>query len=115
MSLFRLVTTAFLLALGSAGAADVTGKWSLSIDSGAAHSNTELDLKQEGSKLSGTYKGSGSESPLKGSVKGDAIEFTVAVGNRKMIFKGSASGSSMSGTMEMAGLDEGGRWQAHKK
>lgn len=103
------------LAFAFAGlAADVTGKWALSTDTGAAHSDTELDLKQDGTKLTGTYRGTGGESPLRGSVKGDAIEFTVTVGRSKMTFRGTVAGDSMSGDMSIPHVDEG-RWTARKK
>ena len=38
-----------------------------------------LVLKQEGEKLTGTYKGQFGESPLEGTVKGKEINFTVKV------------------------------------
>lgn len=109
----RLLALSLLLSL-AALAADVTGKWSLSIDSGAAHGDTELDLKQEGTKLTGMYKGSGGESALRGSVKGDAIEFTVTIGRHKMLYQGTVNGNQMTGSMQIPGIDEG-RWTATRK
>lgn len=109
----RLLALSLLLVF-SAFAADVTGKWSLSVDSGATHGDTEIDLKQEGAKLTGMYKGSGGESALRGSVKGDAIEFTVTVGKHKMLYQGTVNGNQMSGAMQIPGIDEG-RWTATKK
>lgn len=109
----RSLIVAFLFSV-SAWCADVTGNWTISINNGATANPIELVLKQDGTKLTGSYKAAGGEVPLKGSVKGNAIEFVVTLAKRKVEYRGAVTDTGMSGVYEIPGADQG-RWHAQKK
>jgi hypothetical protein len=62
-----------------AGGANVTGEWSVAVETSAGSGNPSFTFKQEGEKLTGTYKGQFGESPLTGTVKGSDITFTIKI------------------------------------
>src|SRR5262245_14219095 len=77
-----ITTAAYLLAVTltvGAQTANVAGNWKLTLETPNAPANPSLVLKQDGEKLTGTYKGRFGESPLEGAVKGKEIKFTVKV------------------------------------
>jgi hypothetical protein len=57
--------------------ADVTGDWSVTVETSAGSGNPSFTFKQEGEKLTGMYKGQLGEGPVTGSVKGADITFSV--------------------------------------
>ena len=77
-----IITVALLLAAAPAVGAqstNVSGNWKLTLETPNGTANPSLVLKQDGEKLTGTYKGRFGESPLEGAVKGKEIKFTVKV------------------------------------
>ena len=61
------------------GKVDVSGAWIFSVESPAGSSNPTVTFKQEGEKLTGRYSSQVvGEANLSGTVKGEAIEFTVS-------------------------------------
>ena len=92
-------------------AADLTGKWKGQIENSGR--DTVFTLKAEGSNVTGSMsdpEGQGKERPLKGTIKGDDISFTVDSswqGNPvKLLVKGTVAGDEMK--LEMS--SEGGEW-----
>ena len=92
-------------------AADVTGKWKGQIEN--SERDTIFTLKAEGSSVTGSMsdpEGQGKERPLKGTIKGNDISFTVDSswqGNPvKLLVKGTVAGDEMN--LEMS--SEGGEW-----
>ncbi len=69
-----------------------------------------LVLKQEGEKLTGTYKGQFGESPLKGTVKGKEIKFTVKVkaqGQEFLLeYVGAIEDGTMNGKVKLGDMGE---------
>ena len=59
--------------------ADVTGTWAFQVETGAGTGTPTMTFKQDGEKLSGHYSGQLGEAPLTGTIKGNAIEFTIDV------------------------------------
>lgn len=59
-------------------AADVTGTWFFTVELSAGSGAPTVELKQEGTKLTGKYSGTLGDVPLVGKLDGDAIEL---VGN----------------------------------
>jgi len=77
-----IITAAFLFAASltvGAQSTNVSGNWGLTFETPDGPAKPSLVLKQEGEKLTGTYKGQFGESPLEGTVKGKEITFTVKV------------------------------------
>jgi len=89
----------------------VSGNWKLTIETPNGPGTPSLVLKQEGEKLSGTYKGRFGESPLTGTVKGKDIKFTVKVnaqGNELEIeYAGTVEGDTMKGKVKFGEFGEG--------
>lgn len=56
-------------------AADVSGKWNLSVESDAGSGTPTFVLKQDGDKLSGTYSGQLGDAKVTGTVSGDKVQF----------------------------------------
>lgn len=67
---------------------DLTGKWRMSLDMEMGRATPLLDLKQNESKLSGTYTGRYGSSPLSGDVDGRSVTFAVAMETTTLHFRG---------------------------
>jgi hypothetical protein len=94
----RLRTVLTFLAAGAMLlAADVTGKWTFSVETGAGSGTPTFTFVQKGSALTGTYQGAVGEAPLKGKVEGDTIEFVVETGSGELRYNGKITGAA---TME---------------
>jgi hypothetical protein len=74
------------------GTVNVAGKWAVTLEMGMGTATPELELKQDGAKITGTYTGRYGAFPLEGSLKGRVIAFS---------FTMSAEGQSV--TMSYAG------------
>ena len=70
------VIAGIVFADNSEKAANVEGEWDLTITFILGTGYHSASIKQDGDKLSGTYKGAILEGTLSGTVKGDSIEFT---------------------------------------
>ena len=92
---------------------DVTGAWAFEVQTEAGAGTPLVTFKQDGEKLTGHYSSAVlGEAELAGSIKGTAIEFTVAAsvqGNAIAVtFTGTVDdASSMKGKVSFAGLGEG--------
>jgi hypothetical protein len=101
------------LASFAAGAqsTNVTGNWKLTIETPNGTGTPSLALKQEGEELSGTYKGRFGEAPLKGTVKGKDIKFTVKVNAQgqelQIEYSGTVDGDTMKGKVKFGEVGEG--------
>jgi L-seryl-tRNA(Ser) seleniumtransferase len=98
-----------------AAPANVAGHWSVSLELGSIVGHPTLDLKQDGEKLTGTYRGRYGASPLEGAVKENQLGFTVtmtAEGQETSgYFSGTVDGDRMSGSVEFEGAGDG-TWSA---
>lgn len=74
--------------VGQAAPVDLTGKWRMTLEMEVGRSTPLLDLKQTGSKISGTYTGRYGSFPVSGEIKGTALEFSVAMETTSLLFKG---------------------------
>jgi autotransporter translocation and assembly factor TamB len=89
---------------------DVTGNWDGEVQTEQGSGNPAFTFKQEGEKLTGTYKGLLGESALTGTVKGDKIEFAFKVSGQvegTVTYTGTTDGKTMKGKVSLAGLGEG--------
>ena len=93
-----LLLAATILAAAPAFAWDtakVAGDWTLTIEGPNGTATPSASLKQDGENLTGTYKGRFGESPLKGTIKGNDIKFTVSISTRTETFNLSTRERSM--------------------
>ena len=98
-------------------AANVAGKWEVLFSTPAGDQTLNLTLEQDGTELKGSLVGPrGRESPVKGTVRGTVIEFTVTrqVPGREieMKFSGNVEGTSMVGKVQI--MDFSNDWSAKK-
>ena len=108
-----ITTAAFLLATAltvGAQSTNVSGNWKLTFETPNGAANPSLVLKQEGEKLTGTYKGRFGEAPLEGAVKGKEIKFTVKVSAQGQDFlleyAGAVDGDTMKGKVKFGDMGE---------
>jgi hypothetical protein len=106
-----LALAALALAPLAAEPARVAGQWNITLELGDITGRPAIELKQDGEKLTGTYRGRYGASPIQGSVKENQIEFTVtmtAEGQQTTgYFAGVVEGDKMSGQVEFEGAGEG--------
>ncbi len=92
---------------------DVTGTWAFEVQTEAGTGTPQVTFKQDGEKLTGVYSSQLlGEVELAGSVKGQAIQFTLAAnvqGNAlEVVFSGTVDDSaSMKGKVTFTGFGEG--------
>jgi hypothetical protein len=101
-----------------AKAVDVTGVWESTVESPQGTMTSTATYKQEGENLTGTHVGQMGERPLKGTVKGDAIVYTISVdmqGQQLTItYSGKVNGDTITGTAEFGGMGSAA-WSAKRK
>jgi hypothetical protein len=113
--LLGLISASIALAPVPTAPASVAGVWNVTLELGAITGRPTLELKQDGEKITGTYRGRYGASPLEGAVKDNKIGFTVTLNAEGQQssgdFSGVVDGDSMSGTVEFEGAGEG-TWSA---
>jgi len=100
-----------------AEAADVTGTWLMTVEAPEGTAHPTILLKQEGERITGTYRGRMGESDLSGSIKGNDIRFTVTLRFQDVsyvvVYTGTVSGDSMKGSARF-GEAGTGNWSANR-
>jgi hypothetical protein len=91
--------------------ANVTGTWAVSVTGDAGNAEQTIVLKQDGSKITGTFKGPRQSGPLEGTVDGNNISFHVAT-RVPLDYKGTIDGDTMKGTL--TGRGKTGDWTAKR-
>ena len=90
---------------------DVTGAWAFAVEFGGGSGTPTMTFKQDGEKLTGQYVGQLGEAPLSGTLKGNAIDFTINLtieGNAVSIhYTGTVEGASMKGAVKLGDMGEG--------
>jgi len=106
-----LLTTASIAPIALAADASVAGEWDMTVETQMGTGNPHFSLKQDGSKLTGTYKGALGESAVTGTVKGNEIAINFQVNAQGMdlavSYSGTVAGATMSGTVKLGDLGEG--------
>ncbi|MEX2113804.1 MAG: hypothetical protein WD845_11500 [Pirellulales bacterium] len=112
-----LACSGFLFAASALAAdpVDVSGEWAAMVDIAGNAGMPTFTLKQDGDKLTGKYKGQFGEADLKGTVKGDEIEFSFEIqAGAEAVYKGKLADGKLKGTCDYAGQADG-TWTAEKK
>jgi hypothetical protein len=95
----------------AADTAKVAGEWNLTVESPNVTGTPTANFKQDGENLTGTFKGRLGESPLQGTVKGNAIKFKVSMttpnGDIPAEYSGTVDGDSMKGTVKFGEIGQG--------
>jgi hypothetical protein len=101
------------------GADNITGVWNFNVETPAGTGTPVFTLKQEGEKVTGTYKGQLGEAPVAGTVKGNDVMLMIKVSPQgeeiTVTYTGKITGKdAMSGKATFGSLGEG-NWTAKKK
>jgi len=90
---------------------DVSGTWAFQVEFSGGTGTPTMTFKQDGEKLTGHYSGQLGEAPLAGTVKGNAIEFSIDVDIQgtaaHIVYSGTVDKDSMKGTVKLADFGEG--------
>jgi hypothetical protein len=116
---FRLILLSCALAL-AAFAADVTGKWTYEMQGRNGAMTGTINLKADGSTLTGTVSGRGGDTEISdGKIDGDNVSFTVVRemnGNKvTMKYTGTVSGDGIKFKVQSEGSDRPAREFVAKK
>ena len=87
---------------------DVTGDWEMTVESPQGAMTITATYKQEGETLTGKHVSEMGEAPLKGTVKGDVIEYTITIdaGGQQLSIahKGKVDGDAITGSADLGGM-----------
>jgi hypothetical protein len=96
---------ALTVSISAAQSTNVTGTWKMSVETQNGTGTPTIVFKQEGEELSGTYQGRFGDAPLKGTVKGKDIKFTIKVNAQgqdlEIEYTGTVDGDTMKGKVKL--------------
>ena len=115
-----LALVALFAASAAAQGVNVTGKWLFNVDTGQGTGQPTVTFTQEGEKLKGHYSSQTlGEADFTGTVKGNAIQFSFNAdlqGNAvDVAYEGTVEGSTMKGSVKMAGGQLSGTFTGKKQ
>lgn len=97
---------------------DVTGTWELLVESPMGTRPSDAVFTQTGEALGGKMVSPRGETPLTGTLKGDAIAFGINVNvqgqNLQIDYTGTVTGDTMSGTVVFGSFGDG-KWTGKRK
>jgi len=97
---------------------DITGTWEMTVESPQGTMNITIEYKQEGETLTGKHVSEMGEAPLKGTVKGNEIVYTLTMdmGGQQfsIVHKGKVDGDTIAGTAELGEMGTM-NWTAKRK
>jgi hypothetical protein len=109
-----LATLVALAAVPLAAATDVSGNWTMTSTTPRGERTSTLVIVQDGEKLTVTSKSDRGESTGAGTLKGEAIEWSITretpMGPMTVTYKGTVAGDTMSGEVMMR--DQPMPWKA---
>ena len=100
------------IALAGEEPASVAGTWKITATGESGSANQTIILKQDGNKITGTFKGPRQSGSLEGMLDGNRITFHVNA-RVSLDYKGTVAGDSMNGTMTAKG--KSGEWTARRE
>jgi hypothetical protein len=106
-----VLATAALAGAALAADANVTGEWDFTVETQAGTGSPHFSLKQDGTALSGTYKGQLGEAPVSGTVKGNDVTISFKVNAQgtdlAITYSGTVEGDTIKGKVSLGELGEG--------
>jgi hypothetical protein len=89
-------------------AVDITGSWEMTVETPQGTMVITANFKQDGEMLTGTHISEMGEAPLKGTVKGADVEYTLTLdmGGQQMsiVHKAKVDGDTMRGSADIEGM-----------
>jgi hypothetical protein len=105
-----LASTAVAAAVFAADA-NVAGEWDFAVETQAGTGTPHFSLKQDGSNVTGNYKGQLGEAPVTGTVKGNelTINFKVSAQGSELAitYVGTVEGDTIKGKVTLGEMGEG--------
>ena len=102
----------------AAKATDVSGTWELNVESPMGSRASDAIFTQTGETLGGKMVSPRGEVPLTGTIKGDAVNFSITVNAQgqtlQIDYTGTVTGDAMSGTVVFGSFGDG-KWTGKKK
>lgn len=106
------------LCLSGLAAADMTGKWSVTVETEMGSGTPSFDLVEDGGKLSGTYTGQMGSAPVTGTVDGESFTLVINVDaqgqSMAITYSGAVKGDAIEGKLDFAGMG-GGTFKGSKQ
>ena len=108
-----VLVLASITSLAQAAKADVTGKWTFTVQTDAGTGTPTVTLKQDGEKLTGHYSSQTlGEADLTGTVKGQEIKFSFSADAQGTALQVAYTGTienkdAMKGSVDIGGLAQG--------
>ena len=93
----------------AAADANVAGAWNVKVSGDSGNADQKIDLKQDGNKISGTFKGPRQSGTIEGTLDGNNIKFRVKA-FVPLDYVGTVDGDTMKGTL--TGRGKSGNWTA---
>ena len=91
--------------------ANVTGNWTMTVETSQGSGTPTFTLKQEGKAVTGTYKGSLGEAPVTGTIEGANItlKYNIAAQGVELVvtYTGTVEGATMKGKVVLGEFGEG--------
>lgn len=91
------------------GTVNVTGTWNFKVSGDSGNADQTIVMKQDGNKITGTFKGPRQSGTIDGTVDGNNIKFHVTA-RAGIDYTGTIDGESMKGTLAARG--KSGDWTA---
>ena len=119
-TMIAMLALALSLAAQTKPSPSIAGKWTMTMEMSMGTATPALEFRQEGEKITGSYTGRYGVSPLEGTLKGLALQFTVKMEAEGQVvllgFSGevAADGQTMKGKAVLGDLGEG-PWTAKKE
>jgi len=111
MTRASLVLAALLVAVPTFAQTTVAGDWELTIQSPTGTRTVPLNLKQDGEKVTGMFKGPQGELPVEGTFVNDELKFSFAIpiqgASIDISMNGKVANEAVSGTAQFGGFGEG--------
>ena len=108
--MLAVMRTIALLILSAAMsfAADITGKWTFTVNLDAGSGTPSFEFAQKGEAITGMYHGTFGEAKLTGTVKGDKVEFNFSSDAGTAKYTGTLDGAAkISGTCDYGEAGKG--------
>src|SRR5262245_19884656 len=95
----------------SAQSANITGTWKMTVETQAGSGNPTFTFKQDGEKITGTYKGQLGEADVKGTIKGNDVKFSFKISAQgqdlEVEYSGTVEGDTMKGKAKFGEFGDG--------
>jgi hypothetical protein len=106
-----MLASTVLAAAALAADANVAGEWDFTVETQAGTGSPHFSLKQDGTAVTGTYKGQLGEAPVTGTVQGDELTLSFKVNAQgadlAITYSGTLEGDTIKGKVSLGEMGEG--------